>query len=80
MSRRIILTRAKSARAAEPDEIRIRTGLSSNRVIIRRDSASALALAKEKARAQDLILVTGSLYLAGEILRETGFTEKDGLF
>jgi dihydrofolate synthase / folylpolyglutamate synthase len=70
----MILTASKHARAASPDYLKkefIKAGL---RPVISENSRCALADALERAGKEDIILVTGSLFLAAEIK-----SESDGL-
>jgi len=65
----VVATRSQSARACPPEEIVNRiSAFSSVEAIARLTPAEALALARERAQPDDLICVTGSFYLAGEIL------------
>lgn len=62
----LILTRPESDRAASLPEMTAALGQDfSGEIALRGEVAAALALAKEAARPQDLILVAGSLYLVG---------------
>jgi dihydrofolate synthase/folylpolyglutamate synthase len=67
----VILTASKHARAAGTDyleEVFTRSGL---RTVITENSGGALAKASELAGKEDLILVTGSLFLAADIKSES---------
>jgi len=66
---RIILTRAKSPRAMPPAAIRSFIKTNERPIIITRKPARALEIARQSAGPQDLILICGSLYLLGEILK-----------
>jgi dihydrofolate synthase/folylpolyglutamate synthase len=63
----IILTRADYYRACAPQKISARLKLEAASPCLESDSGRALALARRKARRRDLILVTGSVFLLGEI-------------
>jgi dihydrofolate synthase/folylpolyglutamate synthase len=68
----VIATRADNPRAASPEQIR---GASARLSVEIEDAASvssALAHAKTLAGADGLIVVTGSIYLVGEAMRELG--------
>lgn len=66
----IITTAANSLRAIPPDDLRERAArATSAHVTSARNAASALTMAREMARPDDLILVAGTLYLAAEALR-----------
>jgi dihydrofolate synthase/folylpolyglutamate synthase len=65
----IILTKANNPRAEEPEQIGCRlqvTGYKQN-ITLTKNVKGAMSLAREKAKDQDLILITGSLFLVGEI-------------
>jgi dihydrofolate synthase/folylpolyglutamate synthase len=68
----VITTRADNPRAASPQQIRE----ASSRVSVETEDAtsvsSALARAKELAGIGGLVVVTGSIYLVGEAMRELG--------
>jgi dihydrofolate synthase/folylpolyglutamate synthase len=65
----IALTRANSPRACAPDELlEGLRGLSDVEAVACESPAEALALARRRAEPDDLVCVTGSFYLAGEIL------------
>ncbi len=60
----VILTKANSPRAAEP---KVLAEYFSAKVVKKTDNVKeALSLAKKKAKKEDLILVTGSLFVVGE--------------
>jgi dihydrofolate synthase/folylpolyglutamate synthase len=64
---KIVFTRSQNARAADPRELSRRFGeLSGKPGQVAPDLASALSLAKRAAQRDDLICITGSLYLVGE--------------
>src|SRR5581483_611503 len=63
----VILTQPAQDRAAAPETIRELSGYLNPNVVIEPAPAAALARAMEMARAEDVILVTGSLYLIGDI-------------
>ncbi len=71
LSKEVILTQADNPRAADIEDIEdiIRRHLEEipQQIFKFRDSRSAVELARQKARPQDLILVTGSLFLVGEV-------------
>jgi dihydrofolate synthase/folylpolyglutamate synthase len=66
-AREIVLTSPHAARAATPDEIAARCGSLAGRAHRRAASDEALALARDLARPSEAIVVTGSLYLVGEV-------------
>ncbi len=64
-----ILTCADNPRALAPSEIRKRLAGSGREFPLTRTVGEAVALARERAREEDLILITGSLYLVGEAMK-----------
>ena len=71
-SRVLIITKAKHSRAASPESIKKEAKKFAVPVIETESLGQALARARELATAQDLVLVTGSLFLAGEALELLG--------
>jgi dihydrofolate synthase / folylpolyglutamate synthase len=69
---RIIATHANSPRSATPGEIR----QAAQRLAINfqeaPDVAAALVIARELATPQDLVVITGSIYIVGEVMRLLG--------
>jgi len=65
ITKNIILTKVNNPRASEPRDLRKYFG--KNQIILSGNSKEGLKLAKDNTRKQDLILVTGSLYLCAEI-------------
>jgi len=71
-SRVLVITRARHSRAASPEDIKREAKKFAVPVIETETLSQALERAKELATAQDLVLVTGSLFLAGETLELLG--------
>jgi len=68
----VILTRVDSPRAVEPEDMKAElTGICKD-MIITQDIASALEKAKSVSGTRDLICITGSVYLAGEVMQLLG--------
>jgi dihydrofolate synthase/folylpolyglutamate synthase len=68
----IVATRAENPRSAIPDEIReaaLRTGAE---VLISPNVPAALAQARSLAGSEGLVVITGSIYIVGEAMRELG--------
>ncbi|MEA1964884.1 MAG: folylpolyglutamate synthase/dihydrofolate synthase family protein [Candidatus Aerophobetes bacterium] len=66
----IILTKVNSPRAMEPEEIKKRIKNSSSRKIVIKDEVTeAISYTLSSAECKDIICVTGSVYLAGEVLK-----------
>lgn len=73
LANRIILTRPKEERAARTEDLLSVTSLYHNHVEAIDDSAEALARARFLAGVDDLVCITGSLYLVGEIKEHLSF-------
>ncbi len=69
LARRVILTRPRMRRAATPAQNRRRAGAVARGALSASGVASALRLGKKLARPGERIVVSGSLYLVGEVLR-----------
>jgi dihydrofolate synthase/folylpolyglutamate synthase len=69
----IILTHPPTARAADPADL-LPAAAQFARTAIAADLVEALRLARERARPEDTILVTGSLYTVAAALRSLGST------
>lgn len=67
LSRSVILTRFPFFKGASPDEIKERTLKFEDRILLEPDPQMAVLLALRMATPHDCILVTGSLYLVGEV-------------
>jgi len=66
---KIILTRMNNPRAMEPEEIKKELTELRNDFIITQNTRSAIETAKAIANTSDLICITGSLILAGEVIK-----------
>jgi dihydrofolate synthase / folylpolyglutamate synthase len=70
---RLIFTQATNPRSATPEEIAraaaTTSGIDSSRITIVPSPAEALKLARRETPGHGVILITGSLYLVGEIMR-----------
>jgi dihydrofolate synthase/folylpolyglutamate synthase len=72
LAERVIATCPENPRAAAPEEIRqaaARTGIEIETV---EDVRSALARARSLAKTGTIVVVTGSIYLVGEVMRIVG--------
>jgi dihydrofolate synthase/folylpolyglutamate synthase len=69
VAREIVLTRAPDERGAEPDQIAARAGPLATRAHRERDPGRALQLARILAGPAGTVVVAGSLYLVGDVLR-----------
>ncbi len=74
IARNVIVTHANNPRSATPSEIRQAAARVAAGINIEEaeDVASALAQARKLARKDDLIVVTGSIYIVGEAMRILG--------
>jgi dihydrofolate synthase/folylpolyglutamate synthase len=68
----VIATRADNPRAASPEQIREAAARVSVEIEDAMSVSSALARAQTLAGAVGLVVVTGSIYLVGEAMRELG--------
>jgi len=66
----VILTRTGNPRATKPDVLKKMTEDLCKRSDVAITATEAMALAREHAESQDAILVTGSLYLVGDVLTQ----------
>ncbi|MDD8014081.1 MAG: bifunctional folylpolyglutamate synthase/dihydrofolate synthase [Acidobacteriota bacterium] len=69
LAQKVILTRFPSARAADPEKILEQAGEFRDRITIERDVRKAYALALVESKSRVPVVVTGSLFLVGEIKR-----------
>jgi len=68
----VIATRPENPRAASPEEIQhaaARTGVEIEAV---EDVQQALERARALAKAETVVVITGSIYLVGEVMRSIG--------
>jgi len=72
IAERVIATRPENPRAASPEQIREAAGRISVEIEDAARVSSALARAKTLAGSDGLVVVTGSIYLVGEAMRELG--------
>ena len=71
----MILTKVDNPRAVEPEDIKAEIADICKDVMITHDTASALEKAESIAGPGDLICITGSVYLAGEVMQVLGEAE-----
>jgi len=69
LARQVIATRPDNPRSASPEEIRKAGERTGADIRTAGDVESALNLGRETAAADDVIVVTGSIYLVGEVMR-----------
>lgn len=69
---RVIATRPENPRAASPEEIRQAAARTGAEIELAEDVAQALGRARELAQTGSSIVITGSIYLVGEVMRIIG--------
>ncbi len=69
LARALVLTRAPGERALPPDEIARRAGALAEGALVEPEIGRALRAARRMARPGERVVVAGSLFLVGEILR-----------
>jgi len=72
LAEQVIVTRADNPRSANPEEIRDAAARTGAEVLRAADVPSALAQARSMAGPQGLVVITGSIYIVGEAMRELG--------
>jgi folylpolyglutamate synthase/dihydropteroate synthase len=72
LAQRVIITRADNPRAATLDEIRQAAVRTSTEIMDAPDVAAALEQARKLEGAKGLVVVTGSIYIVGEAMRQLG--------
>ena len=70
VSERVIATRAENPRSASPDEIRAAAHRTGGEILVADSVSSALHQARQATGTAGLIVVTGSIYVVGEAMRE----------
>jgi dihydrofolate synthase/folylpolyglutamate synthase len=77
LAERVIATQADNPRSARPEGIRQAASRTQSDIQLSFDVRSALRYAGETARPEDVIVVTGSIYVVGEAMRALGVS-RDG--
>ncbi len=72
MAERVIVTHADNPRSATIEEIREAASRASSEIEGAPNMAAALAMAKTSARRDDVVVITGSIYIVGEAMRLLG--------
>jgi dihydrofolate synthase / folylpolyglutamate synthase len=72
LAERVIATRADNPRSASPEEIRDAASRTSTSIEEAPDVAAAIELARTSARADAVVVITGSIYIVGEAMRLLG--------
>jgi dihydrofolate synthase/folylpolyglutamate synthase len=72
LAERVIATRAENPRSATPEEIRQAAVRTSTEILDEISVAVALSRARELVGTHGLVVVTGSIYVVGEAMRELG--------
>jgi folylpolyglutamate synthase/dihydropteroate synthase len=68
----VVITRSRHSRAASPEVIREQAARHGVAAIVTDNLGEALEKAKQLAAVNDIIVITGSLFLAGEALEVFG--------
>jgi len=72
LAERVIATQADNPRSVRPEGIREAASRTQSYIQIAFDVPSALGIARETAKAEEVIVVTGSIYVVGEAMRALG--------
>src|SRR5258708_223577 len=72
LAERVIATRPENPRAAAPEEIRQAAARTGIEIETAEDVRSALERARSLAKTGTIVVVTGSIYLVGEVMRIVG--------
>jgi dihydrofolate synthase/folylpolyglutamate synthase len=72
LAERVIATRPENPRSASPEEIQQAAGRTGAEVEVAPDAASAFERARILAGPAGVVVVTGSIYLVGEVMRLVG--------
>ncbi|MGE5207271.1 MAG: bifunctional folylpolyglutamate synthase/dihydrofolate synthase [Chlamydiota bacterium] len=72
MAEHVVATRADNPRSATPEEIRDAAARTGAEVLCATNVPAALAQARSLAGSQGLVVITGSIYIVGEAMRELG--------
>jgi dihydrofolate synthase/folylpolyglutamate synthase len=74
LAERVIVTKADNPRSASPEEMRAAAARTSVEIIDAENVAVALARGKELMEDDGVMVVTGSIYIVGEAMRELGLS------
>ena len=72
LAERVVVTKADNPRSATPPEVRAAAVRTSVEIIDAENVPAALAKAKQITAVDDLIVITGSIYIVGEAMRQLG--------
>ena len=72
LAERVVVTKADNPRSATPPEVRAAAVRTSVAIIDAENVPAALAKAKQITAVDDLIVITGSIYIVGEAMRQLG--------
>jgi dihydrofolate synthase/folylpolyglutamate synthase len=72
LAKRVIATRADNPRSATPEEVRDAATRVSMDMLLAPTVGSALAQARELAGRDGVVVITGSIYIVGEAMRQLG--------
>ncbi|HZU45549.1 MAG TPA: cyanophycin synthetase, partial [Terriglobales bacterium] len=74
MAEHVVATAAENPRSASPEEIREAGARTSADIVTANDVPSAIRKARELVSQDGVIVITGSIYVVGEAMRELGIT------
>ena len=74
LAERVIVTKADNPRSASPEEIRAAAARTSVEIIDAENVPAALAQGKVLMENSGVMVVTGSIYIVGEAMRELGLS------
>jgi dihydrofolate synthase/folylpolyglutamate synthase len=77
LAERVIATQADNPRSARPEGIREAASRTQSDIQLAFDVPSGLRYAQETARPEDVIVVTGSIYVVGEAMRALGVSRME---
>jgi dihydrofolate synthase / folylpolyglutamate synthase len=72
LAEQVIATVADNPRSASTEEIRNAASRTSVPIHEAADVAAAIAMARESARPDNVVVITGSIYIVGEAMRVLG--------
>jgi dihydrofolate synthase/folylpolyglutamate synthase len=72
LAERVMATRPENPRSASPEEIQQAGSRTGTEIEVAAEVGTALERARSNARPETVIVVTGSIYLVGEVMRILG--------
>ena len=77
IAEKVILTKADNPRAVEPEDLALELADICEKPMLAPDLSRALEIALDLAEPDDLVCITGSVYLAGEAMQMLGTKADD---